>query len=206
MGTEETTSRHPVDSTDTPVYDAMIRALTTTQAANEPAGGDTATEQDGVHQGPDQDPSQDPADLEPWQSSTPRVAVRTPVDPDTPEGAAIVRLFRRLHDLAQGSGDWPGADVVMALNLWFAEDLGIDPEEPPALAETRLRRARCGTADARPTAAGYGIRVGTDHHAPEPIIHTALHDLAHRLGPGTAISLSDGEGNVLAHFGQHPAP
>lgn len=201
MGAEETTSRHRVDGTDTPVYDAMIRALTTTEAANEPAGGDTATEQDGVRQ----DPGQDPAAPEPWQPSTPRVVVRMPVDPDTPEGAAIVRLFRRFHDLAQGSGDWPGADVVMALNLWFAEGLGIDPEEPPAVAETRLRRARCGTADGRPMAAVYGIRLGTDHHAPEPIIHAALHDLTHRLGPGTGIRLIDGEGNVLAHFGQHPS-
>jgi hypothetical protein len=212
---DEPDSPHDSHRTDTPLYDAMVHALSAHESVSSPgsAGGELSgdTAQATAGESSIQD------SVNPVQADPPMP--RYVIDPDTPEGTAIFQLFRRLHDIVQGGVDWPGADVVMALTLWFAEDLGIDPAEPPLVAENRLRMALCGPADGRPSTTVYRVRIGTNHAAPKPIVRAALRDLARRLGPGTGIGLvtananaNDGDGDgdrgrgLVVRIEQHPFP
>ena len=197
--------------TDTPLFDATARALaaaTATRAtasasqginpedtntdrtvvrANEPATSEESAEKDWVDQRYG-DPSKPPP----------------VIDPDTPEGAAILQLFRQIKDIEKSDGRWPAVDVVAQLTTWFTA-LGIDPDEHPRNAEQRLRLAQPDAFGGR-TASVYGARIGTHHDDPELIVRTALHVLARQLGPGTSIDLVSQDRNVLARLEHPPAP
>lgn len=129
----------------------------------------------------------------------------TPViDPDAPEGAAILSLFRRLKDLKHRDGNSPGADVVNALTGWFTE-LGIDPDEQPLRAGRRLRLALRESPGGGIASSVYGVRINTDHDDPEALIRTALHVLARQLGGGTSIELVSHDRDLLARI-EHDRP
>ena len=128
--------------------------------------------------------------------------IEPPFDPDTPEGTRILRLFRRIKDIEHSDGSW-SLDVIDLLTTWFS-DLGIDPEENPTDAGTRLRLALRDDTTGRTPSAIYSLRIGTDHDDAEPLIRIALHALARQLGPGTCIDLVSDERDLLARIEQIP--
>ncbi|WP_034271082.1 hypothetical protein [Haloechinothrix halophila] len=173
----------------TPVFDATVdavsRASTSTEAEAE-ADGDA--EQAWVDQ---------------WYGDDPP---EPGIDPETREGAAIMRLFRRIKDVEvdDGMNSWPGGDVVEQLCEWFLS-LGIDPDEHSMDAGQRLTLA----ARARPgqslRAADYTVQIGTENRDAEQILTTALEALADQLGPGTSVHLHSRDGE-LAHFERPATP
>lgn len=164
---------------DTPVFDATVEALTAPQT------------------GPSQDPEASNAIA--WPNAECIADTDgTILDPDTPEGVAILSLFGRLKSIEEGDGSWPGGDAVQELTGWFA-NLGIYPEDEPTEVEHRLRAA------AREIPGGganssFGVRICTDHNDPEMLVRTALHVLVRQLGPGTSIDLITHDRNVGAHI------
>lgn len=128
------------------------------------------------------------------------------IDPETREGAAIMRLFRMIKNVEvdDGMNSWPGADVVDQLLAWFPS-VGIDPNEHPMDAGRRLTLA----AHARPgqslRAADYTAQIGTENRDAEQILTTALNALADQLGPGTGVHLHSLDGEH-AHFERPATP
>lgn len=165
---------------DTPVFDATVEALTTPQKS------------------PPWDPETDNAIA--WPDTEDIAdADGTIIDPDTPEGVAILSLFGRLKDIEQGDGRWSGGDAVDELTGWFA-NLGIYPEDEPTEVGRRLRLAARGRPGGGTTSSVFGIRVYTDHNDSEILIRTALHVLARQLGPGTSIDLATHDRDVRARI------
>ena len=41
-------------------------------------------------------------------------------DPATPEGEAVIDLYRQMNELPEHTGEWPGADTVSILGTWLA--------------------------------------------------------------------------------------
>ncbi len=219
----------PGTSVDTPVFHATVQALATDQRAadatvdsipgptfavqhagtntNLGTANDFGTATDpgtalgGIAPRPDSpEDTHDAADVD-WvdqwygDPSAPTPAL----DPDSPEGAAILSLFRRVKDIAKGDSNWPGADVLNALTNWFTE-LGIDPDEQPVTAGRRLRLALRERPGSGLASSEYGVRINTDHDDPEPVIRTALHVLARQLGPGSSIELISHDRDLLTRI------
>jgi hypothetical protein len=209
-------------STDTPLFDATVRALADAPAPNSEAvatesasateSTNTASEcapdaaldtgsNTGEPDGPDDNPEtpdqsvMDWVDHQPGNPST-RSAV---IDPDTPEGMAILSLFRRIKDVEEGDGSWNGGAVANEVAEWLIEQ-GIDLNKGPTHARQALRTAVRERSGRGPASAVYGVRIGTDHHDPEPLIRTALHVLTRQLGPGTSIELVSSDRDLLARI------
>ncbi|GAB3448842.1 hypothetical protein [Actinophytocola sediminis] len=194
-------------SADAPIYDAMIQALAVTQPVSDAAADSIAVralknhdDPRGLHTGAD-------APVRDWDdhrygrpSASPPV-----VDPNSPEGAAILSLFSRIKDIEEGDGSWPGSDVVGEVTSWLLE-LGIDPDQDPTDARRALRTALGERPGRGPGSTVYGVRIGTDHHDPESLIRTALHVLTHQLGPGTSVELVTHDRDLLARIEHHPRP
>lgn len=175
----------------TPLYDLTAAALA---AAANPTPATEEAPADGVEQlANPANPADPPAPPPPL------------LDPDTPEGAAIMRLFRQIKNVEEVRGDWNGGDVVDVLSGWFT-DLGIDPDTDPLDAGRRLRLALRDHPGGRLFSATYGVRIGTDNTNPDPIIRAALRDLAAHLGPGTGIDLVGHDRAVHERFENPPAP
>ncbi|WP_406690345.1 hypothetical protein REH65_31240 [Saccharopolyspora sp. ID03-671] len=60
------------------------------------------------------------------------------INPDTPEGAVILALFRRLKGVEKSDGSWPGSDVADELTDWLAR-IGLHPDDDPDQAVRHLR-------------------------------------------------------------------
>jgi hypothetical protein len=197
MRSDDTPGGGEIHSTDTPLFDATVQAL-----ADNPTGTGTAAEDTtGQLAGDLADPDHDWVDH--WYGDP---ATPTPLlNPDTPEGAAILHLFHRIKEIEHADGRWPAVDVLTEVIEWFAS-LGIDCTSRPQDAGRRLRLALRDRPGGGPMSAVYGVRIGTDHNDPEPIIRTALHVLARQLGPGTAIDLVAHDRDVLARIEQPYAP
>lgn len=127
------------------------------------------------------------------------------VDPDSPEGSAILSLFSRIKDIEEGDGNWNGGDVVDEITNWLLE-LGIDPDQDPTDARCALRTALGERPGRGLGSTVYGVRIGTEHHDPEALIRTALHVLTNQLGPGTSVELVTHERDLLARIAHHPRP
>jgi len=193
-------------SADTPVYDAMVQALAATQPVS-----DVEVDSSVVRA---RDNPVDPRRLRAG-ADTPvrgwvdhrygRPSASPVVDPDSPEGAAILSLFNRIKGVEEGDGSWPGGDVVNEVTSWFLE-LGIDPDQSPTDARCALRTALGERPGRGPGSTVYGVRIGTDHHEPEALIRTALHVLTHQLGPGTSVELVTHDRDLLARIEHHPQP
>ncbi|MDU0292672.1 hypothetical protein NUG22_25970 [Saccharothrix longispora] len=128
-------------------------------------------------------------------------------DPDSVEGAAVMRLLRRYKGLEDDDPERSvsGGDAVELLGEWF-HSLGVDLDDDPPTAAGKLRLAVRRRPGGSLRAHGvYSVRIGTDHSEPEHLVRWALRDLAERLGPGTGIDLSTCEGGLLARF-EHAAP
>lgn len=121
------------------------------------------------------------------------------LDPNTPEGVAILRLHSCLKDIESRDGTWPRDQVVELVRAWFAS-VGIDPEDHPADAYARMQLALDHQPGGRVSSRVYGVRIGTDHDAPELVIRNALQDLLTELGSGTGIDLVSYGRKVLARF------
>lgn len=215
MSSDETTNAGEVtdagepSSTDTgtgtPLFDATARALAAAQTADatsastETNPADTAT---GGIVGSASEPAT--TGQEDWvDQGYGDPAKPTPMmDPDSPEGAAILGLFRQIKDIEESNGRWPAVDVVAQLTTWFTA-LGINPDEQPGQARQRLRLARQDGVAGQSVGTVYGVRIGTHHDDPELIVRTALHVLARQLGPGTSIELVSHDRAVLARL-EHP--
>ncbi|GGM67608.1 hypothetical protein GCM10012275_42720 [Longimycelium tulufanense] len=145
-----------------------------------------------------------PDDLDSWLEQYANPVDPDPMlDPDTFEGGAILRLFRRLKNVEEPDGSWSGATVVEELTSWF-QDLGFDLSEHPMDAGRRLRLALRQQPGRQLTSKLYGARIGTDHDNPESIIRSVLRGLVVALGPGTGIDLVSYGGEVLGRFEQPP--
>lgn len=140
--------------------------------------------------------------VESWYGDPP--AGRTVIDPDTPEGAAIIRLFRWIKEVEEPDGSWPGGDVVQQLTDWFTS-LGIDPDEPSMDAGQRLRLQMRNRPGGSMTTSVFGLRVGTEHDNPQRIIEAALTSLARQLGPGTGVDLVSFDRELLTRIEQPAA-
>jgi hypothetical protein len=197
---------HDTDTVvSTPVFDATVRALAAPDTA--PAGSSAVehTQAEGAAvRGRDPGARGDAGDGD-WvdQGRCDSSAPAPVLDPDTPEGMAILRLHRQLTDSADADGRWHGTDTVGTLCAWFAE-LGIDEHDRPADVLRRLRQATRQHRGGETASAVYGVRIGTEHHDPELIIRTALHVLVRQLGPGTSIDLVSHDRDVLARIEHHP--
>jgi hypothetical protein len=134
-------------------------------------------------------------DQQPGNPST-RSAV---IDPDTPEGMAILSLFRRAKDVEDGDGSWNGGAVVNEVAEWLIE-LGVDLNEGLTDARQALRTAVRERSGRRPVSAVYGVRIGTDQHDPDSLVRTALHVLTRQLGPGTSVELVSSDSYLLARI------
>jgi hypothetical protein len=175
----------------TPVFDAIVAAVSTPESTDpEPGEADKVDEEQAWV---DQWYGDDPPDPD--------------IDPETREGAAIMRLFRMIKDVEvdDGMNSWPGGDVVeQLLCLWFSS-LGIDPDGHAMDTAQRLTLA----ARARPgqslRAADYAVRIGTENRDAEQILTAALDALADRLGPGTGVHLHSTDGEI-AHFERPATP
>lgn len=216
---------------DTPVFHATVQALAAGQreidagaggvlgapSAVEHAGTDTASgtvkdsgagrvriasPADARVDTPDTLDAADVDWVDQWYGDAP--APPPVIDPDSPEGAAILSLFGRIKDLEHSDGNWPGGDVVDALTGWFTE-LGVDPDEQPLGAGRRLRLALRERPGGGLVSSVYGVRINTDHDDPEAIIRTALHVLARQLGAGTSIELVSHDRDLLARI-EHDRP
>jgi hypothetical protein len=195
---------------DTPVFHATVRALAAAQpGTNTPTEsivGGTAAGAAPLAGHPERSSPQHVQDeLEDWieqQYGDPPTS--SPVlDPDSPEGAAILSLFGRIKDIEGRESDWPGADVVDVLTAWFTE-MGINPDEDRMINGRRLRLALrehpgCGLASSV-----YGVRINTEHDEPEALIRTALHVLARQLGPACSIELVSHDRALLARIETRP--
>lgn len=209
VSTNDTTKADTPDDMDTgvgtPLFDATVRALAAPGTAPDATSGvssaDGHTQAEGATvRGEDPGDRRDAEDGDwvdhGWDDSS----APTPVlDPDVPEGMAILRLYRQLTDIAHSDGRWPGNDTVSTISAWFAE-LGIDEHDRPADALRRLRQAACQHHGGKTPSAVYGVRIRTDHDDPELIIRTALHVLGRQLGPGTSIDLVSHDRDVLARI------
>lgn len=171
---------------DTPVFDATVQALTAPRA-NSP-----------------RNPETDNAIAWPGAADDIADTDSTIIDPDTPEGTAILSLFGRLKNIEQTDGQWPGGDAVEELTDWFSE-LGISPDDEPTEVERRLRWAARGRPGGGVTSSVFGARIRTDHNDPELLIRTALHVLARQLGPGTSIDLRAHDRGVKARIEHRPS-
>lgn len=184
--------------TDTPVFDATVQALADSHPGVDIGAGEDTT---GQLAGDLADAEQDWVNH--WYGDS---AASAPVlNPDTPEGAAILYLFGRLKSIERGDGRWPAGDVAIEVTEWFTR-LGIDCASRPMDAGRRLRLALRDRPGGGPASSVYGVRIGTGHTDPEPIIRTALHVLARQLGPGTGIDLVAHDRDVLARIEQPYAP
>ncbi|MGM1058425.1 hypothetical protein [Saccharothrix sp. Mg75] len=128
-------------------------------------------------------------------------------DPDSVEGAAVMRLLRHYKDLEHDDPERSvsGGDAVELLGQWF-HSLGVDLDDDAMTAAQKLRLAVRRRPGGSLTARGaYSVRIGTDHPEPEHLVYPALRALAGVLGPGTGIDLSNCDGGLLARF-EHPAP
>ncbi|ASR39987.1 hypothetical protein BAY61_32420 (plasmid) [Prauserella marina] len=173
----------------TPVFDATVAAvLTDTEAASvddavavdeEPAWGDQCY-----------------GDAPPERG----------IDPESREGAEIMRLFRWIKDVEvdDGMNSWPGGDVVERLCAWFLS-LGIDPDEHPMDAGQRLALAARAHLSQSLRAADYTVAIGTENRDAEQILTTTLETLADQLGPGSGVHLHSRDGE-LAHFERPATP
>lgn len=170
----------------TPVFDELNAALGDLSRAA--TTGPTTTDIDEVAAWVDQWYGDDPPTS--WPG----------IDPDTPEGAAIMRLFRRVKEVQQADGTWPGGDTVEQLLDWF-HAVGIDPALHPLDADCALRLAARRQASHPPTVVHYTARISTQHVAPEPVISDALQALVTGLGPGTTADLTDADGTPITRFG-----
>lgn len=192
----------------TPVYDAMVQALVMAQST-----GDAAADPliDGTSDGSNDTPGGPAAahtPVEDWiDHRYGNLSTLSPaVDPDSPEGAAILSLFRRIKEHEEPNGRWPSCDVAEEVTGWFTE-LGINPDHHPTDARHALRIALRNRPGHGPGSTVYGVRIGTDHRDPEPLIRTALHVLVRQLGPSTSIELISDDRHLLAlveHTGQIP--
>jgi hypothetical protein len=215
MSSDETTNAGDVTDaggTDTgagtPLFDATARALAAAQTADATSAS-TDTNPEDTTAGSTVGRASEPADTgdtgeEDWvDQGYGDPAKPTPMmDPDTPEGAAILGLFRQIKDIEESNGRWPAIDVVAQLTTWFTV-LGINPDEQPGQARQRLRLARQNGVAGQPAATVYGVRISTHRDDPDLIVRTALHVLARQLGPGTSIELVSHDRAVLAHL-EHP--
>ncbi|MGM1060616.1 hypothetical protein [Saccharothrix sp. Mg75] len=129
-------------------------------------------------------------------------------DPDTVEGAAVMRLLRRYKDLEHDDPERSvsGGDAVELLDEWF-HSLGVDLDNDPLTTAQKLRLAVRRRPGGSLTARGaYSVRIGTEHPEPDHLVHAALHALAERLGPDTGIDLSNCDGGLLARYEHAAAP
>jgi len=198
MRSDDSPGTGEIPHTDTPVFEATLQALADKHtAAHTGAGEDTQGQLAGDMVDPDHDW------VNHWYGdpTTPAPVL----NPDTPEGAAILHLFGRLKAIEHADGRWPAGDVATEVTDWFTS-LGIDCTSRPLDAGRRMRLALRDRPGGGPASTVYGVRIGTDHTDPEPIIHTALHVLARQLGPGTAIDLIAHDRDVLARIEQPYAP
>jgi hypothetical protein len=134
-------------------------------------------------------------DHQPGNPSTRSVVI----DPDTPEGMAILSLFRRVKDVEEGDGSWNGGAVANEVAEWLIE-LGIDLNQGLTDARRALRTAARERSGRGPASAVYGVRIGTDNHDPDSLIRTALHVLTRQLGPGTSVELVSSDRDLLARI------
>lgn len=209
-------------STDTPLFDATVQALagapsansgtaatrsaSATESTNTASGsgadvaldtGSNAGELDGTDDDPDT-PDQSVMDWVDHQPGNPSTHSAV-IDPDTPEGMAILSLFRRMKDVEEGDGSWNGGAVANEIAEWLVEQ-GIDPDQDPTDARQALRTAVQERPGRGPASAVYGVRIGTDHHDPDSLIRTALHVLTRQLGPGTSVELVSSDRDLLAQI------
>lgn len=201
---------HDMDTgVGTPLFDATVRAFAAPDTAPDATSGvssaDGHTQAEGATvRGEDPGDRRDAEDGDWVDHGCDDSSAPAPVlDPDTPEGMAILRLYRQLTDIAHPGGRWLGPDTVSTLCAWFAE-LGIAEHDRPVDALRRLREAARQHRGGETPSAVYGVRIGTDQHDPELIIRTALHVLARQLGPGTSIDLVSHDRDVLARIEHRP--
>ena len=147
----------------------------------------------------------DEAPQEAWVQDWPSAEPEPAIDPNTPEGAAIMRLFRTLKYIQGADGSWDGGHVIAEVRSWFRR-LDIDPDanDPTEVGQRPAMAARVRPGDH--FRANYGIQIGTDHDDPEPIIRRALHTLAGALGPGTRINLVNAGSQIIARLDHDTLP
>lgn len=197
----------PQATMDTPIFDAVSQALGTTQSMSTAITGSSVmrlSEDPVASRGFDTSTNAPDSDWAEHRYGRPSRS-SPKVDPDSPEGAAILSLFSRIKEDEEGDGNWNGGDVVDAVTGWFLE-LGIDPDQDPTDARAALRNALGGLPGRGPSSTVYGVRISTDHDESEGLVRTALHVLTHQLGPGTSVELVSYDRDLLARIEHQPRP